>query len=331
MTTKKQQKNVILSTLKGLMGETYGTKLFNWLTSVNDGFLKTATGLTTTAQNVTDNEGTASPLFLADNQMSINTLGNFDCTIIGVDAGQGTGFWSSVIIGDYANKIGTGNNNTLIGNVAGSDFTTAHDNCYIGAVAGAGNAVGNNNVGIGVFCLSASTMGSNNVSIGRFSSHRQQGNGNVAIGHESHVGQLPNNANTGEYNISIGYLANNTLTTGSENICIGKTAYASSSIANNELNIGNALYAININNGGSGTPGADPQFAIGKVTPDASAILDLNSTTTRGVIPPNLTTVQRNAIVSPADTLLVFDTDLDTLCFYSVTLAGWRQVSHSTA
>jgi len=48
---------------------------------------------------------------------------------------------------------------------------------------------------------------------------------------------------------------------------------------------------------------------MGTSTPDASAILDLTSTT-QGFLPPRMTTTQRNAISSPASGLIVFDTTL---------------------
>ena len=45
-----------------------------------------------------------------------------------------------------------------------------------------------------------------------------------------------------------------------------------------------------------------------------SAILQCN-TTTQGFLPPRMTTVQRNAIASPANGLIVFDTDVQNLCY----------------
>ncbi|MBL4756048.1 MAG: hypothetical protein JKY52_20945 [Flavobacteriales bacterium] len=50
------------------------------------------------------------------------------------------------------------------------------------------------------------------------------------------------------------------------------------------------------------------QVGIGTTTPDASAILDLTSTT-KGILISRVTMVQRNAIVSPATALMVYQTD----------------------
>jgi hypothetical protein len=51
------------------------------------------------------------------------------------------------------------------------------------------------------------------------------------------------------------------------------------------------------------------QVGIGTTTPDPSSILDIESNS-QGVLLPRLTTAQRNAIVSPANGLLFFNSDL---------------------
>jgi hypothetical protein len=63
---------------------------------------------------------------------------------------------------------------------------------------------------------------------------------------------------------------------------------------------------------------------IGTASPDASAILDVQSTT-KGVRMPNMTTTQKNAIASPAAGLMVFDTNLAKLCVY--TGAAWQTIT----
>ncbi|MGH1437243.1 MAG: hypothetical protein ACRBG0_22575 [Lewinella sp.] len=50
------------------------------------------------------------------------------------------------------------------------------------------------------------------------------------------------------------------------------------------------------------------QTVIGGTTPDASAMLDVQSTD-RGVLIPRLTTIQRDAVASPATGLMVYNTD----------------------
>ena len=63
---------------------------------------------------------------------------------------------------------------------------------------------------------------------------------------------------------------------------------------------------------------------IGTSSPNASAILDIQSTT-KGVRMPNMTTTQKNAIASPAAGLMVFDTTLAKLCVYSGT--AWETIT----
>jgi hypothetical protein len=59
-------------------------------------------------------------------------------------------------------------------------------------------------------------------------------------------------------------------------------------------------------------------------TANASAILDVQSTT-KGFRLPNMTTVQKNAIATPAAGLMVFDTTLAKACVYSG--AAWQTIT----
>ena len=63
---------------------------------------------------------------------------------------------------------------------------------------------------------------------------------------------------------------------------------------------------------------------VGTTAPNASALLDVQSTT-KGVRMPNMTTTQKNAIASPAAGLMVFDTTLAKLCVY--TGAAWQTIT----
>ena len=63
------------------------------------------------------------------------------------------------------------------------------------------------------------------------------------------------------------------------------------------------------------------QVGIGTITPNASSILDLTSTS-QGLLAPRMTAAQRTAIASPATGLLVFQTD-GTAGFYYYDGSAW--------
>ncbi|MCX6318722.1 MAG: hypothetical protein NTW29_15680 [Bacteroidetes bacterium] len=66
---------------------------------------------------------------------------------------------------------------------------------------------------------------------------------------------------------------------------------------------------------------AAQQVGIGTLTPHASAVLDISSGD-KGLLPPRMSTAQRNAITTPAAGLLVFDTDKG--CYYFFDGSSWK-------
>ena len=58
------------------------------------------------------------------------------------------------------------------------------------------------------------------------------------------------------------------------------------------------------------------QVGIGTATPNTSAMLDISSTT-KGFLPPRITTVQRDSIASPANGLVIFNTTLGCLDYFN--------------
>ncbi|MCB9182875.1 MAG: hypothetical protein H6591_03080 [Flavobacteriales bacterium] len=61
---------------------------------------------------------------------------------------------------------------------------------------------------------------------------------------------------------------------------------------------------------------AQGNVGINNPTPHASALLDLTSTS-KGLLPPRMTTAERVAIASPATGLLVYDTTQGAFCFFN--------------
>jgi hypothetical protein len=57
-------------------------------------------------------------------------------------------------------------------------------------------------------------------------------------------------------------------------------------------------------------------------TKDPAAILQLD-TTTQGLLPPRMTTAQRDAIDSPPDGLMIYNTDTQRLNYYRGYYSSW--------
>jgi hypothetical protein len=92
--------------------------------------------------------------------------------------------------------------------------------------------------------------------------------------------------------------------------------YGGAFIVKTRLNGGNLIERMRLDSSGN--------LGIGTSSPNASSILDVQSTT-KGVRMPNMTTTQKNAIASPAAGLMVFDTTLAKLCVYSG--SAWQTIT----
>lgn len=68
------------------------------------------------------------------------------------------------------------------------------------------------------------------------------------------------------------------------------------------------------------------QVGIGTVTPDASSVFDVTSTT-KGMLTPRMTTAQRTSIATPADGLLVYDIDVKSFYHYNTLTSLWVKIS----
>ena len=69
------------------------------------------------------------------------------------------------------------------------------------------------------------------------------------------------------------------------------------------------------------------QIGIGTVTPNVSSVLDITSTT-KGLLAPRMTTAERIAIVTPAESLLVYDTTVKAFYYYNLTTTSWVKIAN---
>ena len=74
--------------------------------------------------------------------------------------------------------------------------------------------------------------------------------------------------------------------------------------------------------------GCFAQVGIGTITPDASTVLDISSTT-QGLLIPRMTTTEREAIINPANGLLITNTDTDCLNYFVSDTNSWFEVCGS--
>jgi len=117
-------------------------------------------------------------------------------------------------------------------------------------------------------------------------------------------------------NSSFGFSGGNTGGGGGGTIGGGGTLNFISKFNPNGTNIGNSKL---FDNGVS--------IGIGTITPDVSAILDLTSST-QGLLTPRMTTVQRNAIGTPATSLLIYNINTSLFNYFDGVI--WQSID-STA
>lgn len=72
------------------------------------------------------------------------------------------------------------------------------------------------------------------------------------------------------------------------------------------------------------------QVGIGTAIPNASSVLDLQSTT-QGLLAPRMNTAERLAIVSPAESLLVYDTTEKGFYFFNSTTTSWIKLGNDAS
>jgi len=217
------------------------------------------------------------------------------------------------------------NSNTFIGNASGRNNTTGFQNVFYGGSAGRNNTTGSNNTLVGLNAGSNNSTGLNNTFIGISSGSnlRIQSN-NTFVGGSSGF-----NLTSGERNVLFGREAGfriadaSNLTQLDNSVFLGVDTRANSNGETNQIVIGHTAIGLGSNTtviGNSSTTFGRwwGNLLIGTSTNQASSVLTMESTT-RGFLPPRMTSTERNAIATPATGLVVYNTTDNRLSVYNGT------------
>ncbi len=214
---------------------------------------------------------------------------------------QGTGVTITNTAGgiEIASAVGGGGIYGGSGSLSGATVITTGAN-DLTFTATTGDIIFNNNIGAAnpAFFIDGATstvgMGGNANLTDQCSIYNKTGSGNT---------------------ISLGIQGNNT--TGNQGGIHINVSGASTKNVGLEVNASSATtnHAIVTDGGNSG---------FGTTSPDASALVEVNSTT-QGLLLPVMTTAQKNAISAPAEGLMVYDVTLHKLCIRVA--AAWETVT----
>jgi hypothetical protein len=240
------------------------------------------------------------------NNGTVTTIGQN--TFVGVNAGNLT-------MGGAATVNTHSSYNSVLGVSALQSNTTGYSNSVLGVSALQSNTTGHSNSALGVNALSSNTTGYSNSAIGLSALRlNTTGYSNSALG--VNAGRFLSNGTTGNAtsnnSVFLGFDTRTSAEGVTNEIVIGATATGNGS---NSATLGNDSVTKTVLKGAVG---------VGTTTPAASAQLDLTSTT-RGFLPPRMTTAQRDAIASPDTGLMIFNTTTAKIDFYDGT--AWRVVT----
>jgi len=304
--------NFVINTLTdaGFRLDVNGTARINTLTiGLGAGQVSTNTALGNVAlnANTTGASNTAVGYFAMN-----NNRGGTNNTAVGLqsllDNQNGN---ANTAIGRNALLNTSGSNNTAIGFQAGS--------------VGVPNTTGENNIFIGYQATGVSASQSNRTWIGNSSTTSTWLAGNVLINTTTDAGykldvngtaRVNSTATTG-LTITQGASGDGIVIQNGGYIQMASTRFRAFSSAfqfqdisyNTRVNLSMSGFSY-FNSGGN--------YTFGSLTEVTSAIVNVDSTT-KGFLPPRMTTTQKNAIASPATGLQIYDTTLNRPCFYDGT------------
>jgi hypothetical protein len=275
-------------------------------------------------------------------------ISNLDSnTFVGVNTGQrNTTGTSNTFIGSAAGQVNTtGTDNSFFGRASGIVNTTGTNNSFFGRSSGLSNLTGSNNSFFGRNSGLSNTTGEGNSFFGSGS-----GSANTTGGSNAFFGNNSGFANTTEGNNSFfGTSAGSNKIAGANNSFFGSNAgrftgtgtTAMTSVSNsiylgfqtrglnatgstNEIVIGYDVVGLGSNTTVLGNTSTTfgrwyGSLLLGTTTNAASSILTMESTT-QGFLPPRMTSTQRDAIASPAEGLVIYNTTTNLLNVYNGTM-----------
>lgn len=248
--------------------------------------------------------------FIGDSSGYLNVKG-FENTFLGTETGRNS----------------TKDANTFIGSLSGYSNTEGFENSFLGARSGYSNTTGSSNVFLGYSSGYFNTTGIYNSFLGDSAGYLNiSSSGNTFLGSSAGYSHTSAGDNT-----FIGSFCGYSSVSGYGNIFVGASTNGLTDSDINSIIIGTAVTGLGTNTTVIGTVDTTSTTLGGAVSiqtgtlqiPNASAQLDVISTT-KGFLPPRMTTAQINAIVSPANGLVVFNTTLNTICFFTTT---WQKVA----
>lgn len=230
--------------------------------------------------------------------LAANTTGAYNIAMGLGAGGANANHNSNVFIGHGIATINqSSTNSVIIGNFAGSEGGIKSTIVGYGART---NTMGDSTTAFG-YLAGASSDGTNNMYFGYRSGYFAHGYNNILFGHDAAYSATQKDVFN---SIIIGYAAQ-PLASGNKNQIV---------IGNNATGLGS--YTTTIGNDSTSFAAIRGNLLLGTTTNDASALLNMVSTS-KGFLKPRMTTTQRDAITSPATGLEIFNTTTGVPNYYN--------------